>query len=256
MRRPAQHRNHSAFGWVRPYAGVEALAVFYNSGGDPDPSTPPTGGDPAPVPKPAPPVVPTVTLSQDDLTALAAKEKSQGERAGARKALTDLATELGFTSIDDAKTFVTTTRQAQQDALTEDEKRKAELDRRESELLAREQAAIAAKRSADQRALLVGLGATGDDLTDAVALLQAGLAADADEQAVKDAAEALKARRPELFGAKAPSTPPPTLPPAPSGAPAGGPPARTGTAAKDAVRAAARKRAEEMGLRRPDADAA
>ena len=59
MRRPAQHatiHQHDA-AWSRPYTGIEALAVFYNAGGAPDPAAPPTppapptGGTP---PDPAP----------------------------------------------------------------------------------------------------------------------------------------------------------------------------------------------------------
>ncbi|MFF8840470.1 hypothetical protein [Streptomyces sp. NPDC015130] len=225
MRRPTQHPARTPRdAWSHPYTGIQALGVFYNDGGDP--TDPPTGGAPA-APKPTAPAAPApqVSMSQDDLTALAAREKSQGERAGARKALGDLAAKLGFSSIDDAETFVAAARQAQQDALTDEQKRTAELDRREQDLAARELSAAKAQRDADRRSALAGLGATGDDLTDALALLQVGLTDDADAQALTAAAEALKARRPELFGtSQTPATPP--LPPAPGGAPAGTPPAR------------------------------
>ncbi|TXS42931.1 hypothetical protein [Streptomyces sp. t39] len=249
MRRPAQqHRPGipAAYAWTHPYTGVQSMAVFYNDGGDP-----PAGGDPAAEPpKPGPP--PSRVFTQDEVASLAAKEKAQGERAGARKALEDLAAKLGFSKIEDAEAFIEAGRKAQEAALSEDEKRRAELDRREQELAAKEAAAVTRERAAIRRSILVGLGATGDDLDDAAALLRVD--DDADEQAVQDAAEKLKTRRPELFGTTtAPAPAPQTLPPAPSGAPAGGGLPRTPAAGKDAIRAAARERAERMGLRNPEA---
>jgi hypothetical protein len=247
MRAPAQHRRpgHTAApGWAHPYTGPAALAVFYNDGGNPT--------APADPPKPGPPPTPAPTpqFTQEDLERIAAREKSQGERAGARKALEDLARELGFTTPDDVKTFVATARKAQQDALSEEERRRQELEQKERDLAAREAAALARERDANRRAILVGLGATGDDLEDAAALLR--VADDADEQAVREAAEKLKERRPELFGAR-PAPAPSPLPPAPGGAPAGAPPART-TPSKDDAKARAVARAQAMGYaRKPDA---
>jgi hypothetical protein len=244
MRRPAQHRPGlaAAHGWTHPYTGIRSLGVFYNDGGN-NPAGEPNS---APAPKPGPPPQPTFT--QEDLERIAAKEKSQGERAGARKALEDLAAELGFSNIDDAKAFVAAGRKAQQDALSEQERREqevAERERKAADLIAR---AEARERAAIRTDALVRLGATGEDLEDAAALLR--VADDADEQTVSDAAEVLKTRRPELFGAKT-TSPASALPPAPGGAPAGGPPRTAPT--KDDVQARARKRAEQMGFRRPDA---
>lgn len=247
MRRPALHHPHQATtGWAHPYA--PNAAIFHADGGDDPTPTAPTAAEP---PKPTPP--PGKVFTQDEVAALAAKEKSQGERAGARKALEDFAAANGFKSAEDAKAFIETARKAQQDALSEEEKRRAELERREAELTAREAAAVQRERDANRRAVLVGLGATGDDLEDAAALLRVD--ADADEQAVREAADKLKERRPELFGART-QTPAaaPTMPPAPGGSPAGGPPSRT-PATKDDTKARARKRAEQMGFR-PRSDAA
>lgn len=241
MRAPAQHRrpgHTTAPGWTHPYTGLPGIAVFYNDGGTP----------PADPPKPSPPPAAPETgkqFTQEELERIAAREKSQGERAGARKALEELAQELGFTNPDDVKTFVATARKAQQDALSEEERRRQELERREAELAAREAAAIARERAANRRAVLAGLGATGDDLEDAAALLRVD--DDADEAAVREAAEKLKERRPELFGTRpAPQASP--LPPAPGGAPAGAPPART-TPSKDDAKARAVARAQAMGYR-------
>ncbi|GHG33007.1 hypothetical protein GCM10018777_56260 [Streptomyces albogriseolus] len=220
MRAPAQHRRHghtAAPGWAHPYTGLPGIAVFYNDGGNP----------PADPPKPSPPPAspePVKQFTQEELERIAAREKSQGERAGARKALEELAQELGFTNPDDVKTFVATARKAQQDALSEEERRRQELERREAELAAREAAAIARERAVNRRAVLAGLGATGDDLEDAAALLRVD--DDADETAVREAAEKLKERRPELFGTR-PAAQTSPLPPAPGGAPAGAPPTRS-----------------------------
>jgi hypothetical protein len=250
MRRPAQHRLGSlpAPGWAHPYTGIAGLATFYNDGG-PTPAAP---GTPVEPPKPGPPPSPAATFTQEDIERIAAKEKSQGERAGARKALEDFATEYGFSSVGDAKTFIEAARKAQQDKLSEDEKRQQALDKREQDLAAREASAVARERAAIRKAAVMGLGTTGDDLADALALLDRDLAAqpDADEAAVTAAAEALKTRRPALFGQTTPSAQT-TLPPAPGGAPAGGGPKPQAT--KDNVKARAEARARQMGFRRTDA---
>jgi hypothetical protein len=247
MRRPAQHHlGPTARGWAHPYTGLLAHAVFYNDGGDPP--TPPAPADP---PKPGPPPGPAKEFSQEDLDRIAAREKAQGKRS----ALKEFAEENGFTSIDDAAAFIATGRKAKEDALSDEEKRRLELERREQELTAKEAAATARERAAIRKAAVMGLGAMGDDLADALAILDRDLASqpDADETAVTAAAEALKTRRPALFGQDpaAGAQPQQTLPPAPGGAPAGGGPKPQ--ASKDDVKDRARKRAEQMGFRRTDA---
>lgn len=241
MRRPTQHHNtpaiHSA--WAHPYTGVTGLGVFYNDGGAADASDPAsTEGQP---PKPAPPAQRVFT--QAEVEALAAKEKAQGKRSAAK----EFAEKHGFSTIEDAETFIATARQAQEAQLSEQEKRERELADREAKAEAREKAAEARERAANRRAILVGLGATGDDLEDAAALLR--VPDDADDTVLQDAADKLKARRPELFGAT-PQTAA-VLPPAPGGAPAGSPPRAAAT--KDDINARARKRAEQMGFRKTDA---
>ncbi|MFG2359389.1 hypothetical protein [Streptomyces sp. NPDC048521] len=246
MRRPAQHRPGlaAAPGWAHPYTGPVGLAVFYNDGGTPPTPTPQDPPKPGPPPSPTP--VPQYT--QEDLERIAAKEKDQGKRAGARQALEDFATEHGFNSVDDAKAFIAAARQAEEAKKTEEQRLRDELERIKAEAAAREAAAVARERAATRRAVLVGLGATGDDLEDASALLR--VADDADEQAITEAATALKERRPELFGAK-PAPQPNPLPPAPGGAPAGG--SGKPHATKDDVKARAEARARQMGFRRPAA---
>lgn len=246
MRAPAQHRRHGSIaapGWAHPYTGPQALAVFYNDGGDP-PADPPKPGPP-----PTPSAEPVKQFSQEELERIAAREKSQGERAGARKALEDFAAEHGFSNVEDAKAFIAAARQAEEAKKSEEQRLRDELERIKAEAAAREAAAIARERAANRRALLAGLGATGDDLEDAAALLRVD--DDADEAAVREAAEKLKERRPELFGSRpAPQASP--LPPAPGGAPAGAPPART-TPSKDDAKARARALAVKMGYAKPDA---
>lgn len=247
MRRPAQHRTVPASAtWMHPYTGASAWAVFYNDG-----ATPPEGAAPAPVvpaagaepPKPAPPAPRTFT--QTEVEALAAKEKAQGKRSAAK----EFAEKHGFASIEDAETFIAAARKAQDDALSAQEKRDKDLADREAKAEAREKAAEAREQAANRRAVLVGLGATGDDLEDAAALLR--VADDADDTAVTEAAQKLKTRRPELFGIT-PSVDPaakPGMPPAPGGAPAGGPPARQNPTGKPGDRG--RAIAQARGHRTP-----
>ncbi|MGX1840594.1 hypothetical protein [Streptomyces diastaticus] len=236
MRRPT-HPHHTTTAWARPYSGLASMFVCYADGGDPPPPAPQA-------PKPAPPAEPPhVTYTQDELARLAAKEKDQGRRAGAKAALEEFATEHGFSNVDDAKAFIAAARQAQEAALSEQEKREKALAEREAAAEAREQAALARERVASRRALLAGLGATGDDLDDATQLLRAD--DDADEATLTAAAEALKTRRPELFGGTTTPAAAPKLPPAPSGAPAGGPPRAPAT--KDDIKARAMARAQQMG---------
>ncbi|MFE1451999.1 hypothetical protein [Streptomyces olivaceoviridis] len=265
MRRPTQkHRlgPTPALGWAHPYTGPAGLAVFYNDGGDPT--------APAPVPSPAdlatrgqqqppstapqaPAVDPDdekVSFTQRRLNKMMADEKEEGRRAAYRA----IAEAAGLDpSTFDPSAFgdlFKQAEQARQAQLSEEQRRQEELDRREQELQARIDAANqrdaeAAKRDRDSRirATLVRLGATGEDLEDASALIR--VADDADDTAITEAAEALKARRGELFGAASPQQ----LPPAPSGGPAAGTPPKPPVAGKDAIREAARRRAIEMNLR-------
>lgn len=275
MRRPAQqHRTiRHLTGWARPYTGITGLAVFYNG----DPAAPP-----APVPTPADlaaragapqpgqgappdPLVDNETglaMTQARFGKIMAREHNKG-RFNAFRELAEAAGVPFDGVLSDPESFdpaafvkvFKEAKQARQAQLTEEQRRAEELAERERAAEAREAAAsereaAAARRDRDSsiRAALVRLGATGDDLDDAAALLR--VADDADETAITTAATALKERRPVLFGG-APAAA--TLPPAPGGAPAGGPPQRTPAGGKDTVQQKARERAERMGLRKPEA---
>jgi len=209
-----------------------------------EPQIPPTP-TPAPVsdpPKPGPPPTPSATFTQEDLERIAAKEKSQGERAGARRALEEFAAEHGFANVDDAKAFIEAARKAQDEALSEQERAKKKLEADQQAIAAERQTIAAERRALRREQALSRLGAIdakddqGNDipnLQDALAMLDRDLAAtpDADEHTVAEAAAKLKARRPELFGT--PAAPQPSqMPPAPGGAPAGGPPPRQAPAGR------------------------
>ncbi|GAA1353668.1 hypothetical protein [Streptomyces beijiangensis] len=158
------------------------------------------------------------TVDQDTLSRLLAREKQQGERTGIKQLLEG----LGFEKPEDLTQFVAAQREAQTAALSEIERREQAATQRAQEADQRIAAASARERVAQRRAALLGLGALGDDLVDAEALLRAAVADDADETAVTEAAEALKVRRPTLFGTQHQESAP-----APGGSPAGGGPKRS-----------------------------
>ncbi|RSN55625.1 hypothetical protein DMH12_15525 [Streptomyces sp. WAC 04229] len=276
MRRPAQHPARTSLaapGWAHPYTGLPGIAVFYNDGGDPG-----SGQQAAPVPSPADlanrapqppaPVLPQDTsqyvldkdtgqpMTQPQFTRIMTRENNKGRN----KVLRELCEAAGipFNHEDTDVSRLTqvlkdaeTTRQVQ---MSDDQRRTEELAAREQALADRETAAQqreaeAARRDRETRirSVLVSLGATGDDLEDAAALLR--VPDDATDEQITQAATDLKNRRGVLFGTTAPQT----LPPAPSGGPAGGNAPRQPVAGKDAVRDAARARARAMGLRNDDA---
>lgn len=271
MRRPAQHNLGpvARTGWQHPYTGVLAHAVFYNDGGQGGPpATPPaptpadlaarTGQQPPATP-PAPPAPAPgeepVTFTQRRLNVIMKDEKEEGRRAAFRQVAE--AAGIDPDTFDPSKfgDVFKQAEQARQAQLSEEQRRTEELATREQALQAREDAAVqreaeAAKRDRQSkvRAVLVGLGATGADLDDAALLIT--VPDDADDKKITELAEALKARRTELFGATPPAQ---QLPPAPSGAPAAGNTPRQPAPGKNAVKDAARARAEAMGLRAPAA---
>lgn len=292
MRRPAQHRlgPTAASGWAHPYTGIASIGVFYNDGGQAG-TVPPAPAPPVPSPgdlatrvqqaPPAPPVPLTQRISPDDQQPLIDTATGQPMTQGRlsqimakqfdksrRNAYREMAEAAGIPF--DPETFDPTNfakllkeaQDARQQALTEEQRRTEDLDRREQEVQTRLAAAeerekeLAKKsRSTQLEAALVRLGAVDTEaqpnLQDAFAMLERDLAAtpEADATAVQAAADKLKQRRPELFGAPAAQT----LPPAPSGGPAAGGTPRPPAAGKDAINQKAQERARAMGLRRDDA---
>jgi hypothetical protein len=226
MRRPTQHHTTPASTvWAHPYTGVASLGVFYNDGGAGDASD--SASTDGQAPKPAPPAQRTFT--QAEVEALAAKEKAQGKRSAAK----EFAEQHGFTTIEDAATFIAAARKAQEDALSEQEKQARQVAEERKTLEADRAALAAERRTVSLEQALTRLGAIDTDdapnLQDAMALLERELRTtpDADTDAITAAAERIKTRRPAFFGATQPADSAVTqLPPAPGGAPAGGPPAR------------------------------
>lgn len=287
MRSPAQPRPGlaAAHGQTLLYTDPLATAVLYNNDGGQGggPATPPPAGVPSPAgiaarqgqqpPNPPAPAAPAavppgeqeVTFTQRRLNKMMADEKEDGRRS-AYRSIAEVAG-LDPESFDPAK-FGEVFKQAEaarQQQLSEEQRRAEELQRQaqavqsDKDKLEQERAQIAEeRRTLAREQALTRLGAldvvddqgqvTAPNLQDALAMLERDLrdTPDADAAAVSTAAEALKKRRPELFGS-APA--PQTLPPAPSGGPAGGNAPRQPASTKDAVREAARKRAEAMGLR-------
>lgn len=260
MRRPA-HRPGltAAHGWAHPYLGPAALAVFYNDGGDPPAPTPADVPAKRTAPAPVDDTSGQVVMPQDKFTQNMTEQRRRGRHAAYREIAEAAGLDFDVNTFD-PKAFAQQFKEAQaarQALLTEEQRRAEELAQKEQALTAREEAAARREAEAAQaarevkvRSVLVRLGATGDDLEDAAALLR--VPDDADDDAITQAAEALKARRGELFGtAQAPK--PSTLPPAPGGAPAGAPPARS-TPSRDDAKARAHALAVKMGYaKKPDA---
>ncbi|MCX4606833.1 hypothetical protein OG402_41130 [Streptomyces anulatus] len=231
MRRPAlNHPNRAdTSAWARPYSTGPFSPVFYASG---DPAEPPAvdpATDPTPVPgppKPKPPVPAAdrpglqdgeLVVHKDWLEQKLTVEKDAGRRNGNQR----LAADLGFDDVKAMRAYVEEKRQTDQAQLSETERRAQELEERERQIATREAQAAARELAANRKSLLAGLGAAGADLEDATALLRVDN--DATDDELRAAAEALKERRPELFGAR--STPAPgATPPAPTGLPANGVP--------------------------------
>ncbi|MFF3976938.1 hypothetical protein [Streptomyces sp. NPDC001828] len=160
-------------------------------------------------------------MTQEDLSRLLAREKTQGGRTAVKKLLGD----LGFENSEALADFVNAKREAEQAALSEVERREQAAEEKLRAAQALEAQAVVRERAAIRRSVLAELGASGEDLADAELLINRALTdqADADEGTVMSAAEQLKERRPELFGQSLG-----TVPPAPGGSPAGGPPSRVG----------------------------
>lgn len=253
MRRPAQHRlgPHARTGWAHPYTGPAALAVFYNDGAQPPaPAAPPAGGTPTPNDvagqhKNPPATEPIrdqdgLIMTQERFGQTMAKERRAGRHAAFRELAEAAGIPFDIDSFDPNKfgEMFKTAEEARRAKLTEDEQRAEQLRQQEEALATRaaalEQREAAAKQLAHTtrvRAALVGLGASGADLEDAVALLR--VADDASDDDLAKAATDLKERRAEMFGA---APPPQTAPPAPSGMPAPGMPRPGGSQPKPGER--------------------
>lgn len=140
-----------------------------------------------------------------ELKKIAAREKRQGKASGQREVLEA----LGVDDLDAAKDLVKTAREAKQKDESEAERKQREAE--EARTAADRERATAAeeRRTAALERALVRRGVDEDDLDDAVTILAKKVAKDADAEAIAEEADALKARRPELFGEGETKTPPP-----------------------------------------------
>ncbi len=170
--------------------------------------TAPTEGATPPAGAPAAP--PAATFTQEQVTAIGAREKSEGRNA----ALREVSDQLGM-SVEDAKTFLAAAKAA-------DDANKTEAQRAlDAATTARAEAETARSEAAADRhaARVERLLTTSGAANVAVAARALDVTVGADEAAVSAAIEQLKTDAPGLFGA-APSAPhtdpsrPPATPPA------------------------------------------
>lgn len=199
----------------------------------PDGAVPPVPGPGAPVPGAPAPVIPvqpapaSLTFTQEQLNAIAAREKHQGQQAATREALG----KLGVGTLDEALALVQSARQALQAQLTPEQAAAAATATAQAasaESLAKAQGEALQARVA--LALVAhGAPATAADGTPnttglaAVARMVA-VGTDADDTAITTAVTGLKTAFPALFtGASVVSPPPPSSDPGRGpGAPAPG----------------------------------
>ncbi len=187
--------------------------VFADPPGAPDPNGPDSAGGGAPA----------KVLTQDQVNSIVTREKSQAARAREAEVLQA----LGFESLEAAQAAVAEQQKAERERMSAVERREADAAAKEAAAAERERKAAEREQRAARREVLVGLGATGANLDDAVVLLGTAIGADAtDTDALAAAATALRERRPELFGGApgAPAAPPA----APSTTPPGFPPTNAG----------------------------
>lgn len=189
----------------------------------------PTGAPSAP-PAPAAPAVPA-TFTQEQLTAVAAREKSEGRTA----ALREVSDKLGGLSLDDAAALIEAARKADEANQTQAQRDAAAAATAKAEA-DKDRAAAAADRHAARVERLLA-GAVDVEVAARALTVEVG----ADDATIKAAIDALKAKVPGLFGAAtaAPHTDP-TRPPATP------PAAKTAQERADAV-------AESRGYRKPAA---
>lgn len=132
------------------------------------------------------------TMSQEQVTAIAARERAQGERAAAAK----VAEELGM-SVDDAKTFIAEAKQRELAAMTEADRKVAEAADATAKATARETAAAAREHSADVRAALIEAGVPRAKAERAARLVDSNPGDDA--ATITAAVESLRTDWAELF---------------------------------------------------------
>lgn len=198
-----------------------------------------TGDPPKPDPKPDPPKPPAPpapkVFSQEEVTAIAAREKDQGARAAQQQ----LAEELGV-PLEEAKSILAAHQQAEQEKKSQEERlaeRQAELDKRDEDLKAE-----AHKLTVAQHLVLAGVtDATKQGRIVAILQSEGKIPLGAKPDDISAAVAKLKEEEPTLFSTG--STPPP-----PSGGPRGNPPKPK---LNDDAMSRGAERARQSGAARP-----
>lgn len=247
-------------GAIVGYVNGRPVRVIAGGSGEDDPApapapqAPEAPAAPAPAPAPAAPaptpadlaarhaakaddpgdVEEQVTVTQKRLSLMLTREKDQGRQAALRALATDAGLDPDTIDATQIKQILAEGKALKDAQLSDEQRREADYTQREQAIAAKEAetakalaAAQAQLAAAHRTSALLGLGASGADLEDALALLDKALkdTPSADAEAVAEAAKDLQKRRPGLFGTPEPIRRTAT-PPAPSGSPAGGPPQR------------------------------
>jgi hypothetical protein len=144
------------------------------------------------------------------------REKETGRRSAERSFLES----LGFTNMEEAKSWTAQKREEDTAKLSDAERRQREADNAAATAEAARREAAADRQAAKVERLLTRAGVGESSMNDAMRLV--AVEPDADEATVTEAVEALKGRLPALFASNTP-----TAPPAPSGSPGGTPPRPT-----------------------------
>lgn len=169
------------------------------------------------------------TFTQADVEAAAARALSDGKRQGKAAQEQAIKDALGV-SLDEAKTILQQSKDAETARLSEAERREKAAADREAAAQARETAAVKRERDALVRAELIAAGAGAgiqdenerrEIIADAAKLVSIG--DDADEAAIREAVGKVKGRHAGMFGASSnpslPNTPPVTNPTTPTPGP-------------------------------------
>jgi hypothetical protein len=192
------------------------------------------------------------TVPQDQVTAIAARERAQGERAAAAK----VAEALGMT-VEEAKTFIDGAKERERAAMTEADRKLAEATDKEKAATAATAKAAEREHNANVRVALIDAGVPKAKAERAARLVDAAIGAD--DAAIKTSIESLKGDWPEMFatveegegddgkgGANGDGK---TKGKATSGTPGGKPPARADSKPTDALARGAERARTDMAKR-------
>lgn len=157
---------------------------------DTNPTPPPSGATP---PNPPPPGA--RTFSQDELSAIATREKEEGRRAGEKAAVEA----LGFKDTEEAKNFIAQIRKDQEANMSETERNRREAERKVADADAKEQQADRKLFDADVLVALISEGAPRKSVDRIAPMLGLDFKNDHDDKKIAEAVKDLKKEFPALF---------------------------------------------------------